>query len=646
MMIARRGTILLGYIGCFILISVFILRDSTVLAKKKTDSPTLSPTTSPSYTPTNVPTKPPTRKPTKPPTRPPTESPSQSPTDSPSSSPTITFSPSASPTDTASNRPTFIPSPSPSYRRSPAPFISSINSLTRTPTVKPTSKPTLSPTTTNLRPPTDAPTLSLPVGDQKNKNPDNGPPEEKSPDDSKDGSSNNEKPQDVVSSSPDSEDDTSITERPVDSFSPPGPLETTSINGIGNGDVGVLMPYITFDITTSGDEDASIPATEETASFFADFLNDVLDSSSRTYQYDYSHLDCDVMFSTYNQRRRLDTGYVIRVDGMAYYFDESPTEESIAQALNVYFAFWGATDLQDYFTYLGLETAVVTAIYIDDVAVSFVSNEYGGESTIKEDQNFIEDIFFNNEGELSKPVTVTVYVVGVLVAVGIALIVYRIRIGCRRRRSQNVDTQSFETFNTDGDEEKIALSDASAKQSDATAKRMNISVPKKSYSKVKSDKEKRLSINPHCTQTDNLYQQSHITQEIVSDQIKSVDPNPAPGKDLDKCSSVSPDSTGSCGSDQQYKIQENVLCRTNQKSDMDSTKESVLIQTIDVDDADRSINPNSTESRSVDPPSCTQVSVLDQINNNDSKSDMDNKIKPDSSNIKRLDPPSRIQESV
>jgi hypothetical protein len=191
-------------------------------------------------------------------------------------------------------------------------------------------------------PPTDAPTLSLSVPvDQKNKNPDNGPPEDKSPDDSKDDSSNSEKPQDVVSSPPDSEDDISITERPIDSFSPPGPVETTSINGIGNGDVGVLMPYITFDITTSGDEDASIPATEETASFFANFLNDVLNSSSGTYQYDFSHLDCDVMISTFNQRRRLDTGYVIRVDGMAYYFDDSPSEESIAQTLNVYFAFGG-----------------------------------------------------------------------------------------------------------------------------------------------------------------------------------------------------------------------------------------------------------------------------------------------------------------
>jgi hypothetical protein len=163
------------------------------------------------------------------------------------------------------------------------------------------------------------------------------------------------------------------------------------------------------------------------------------------------------------------------------------------------------------------------------VAVSFVSNDYGGESTIKEDQNFNEDIFYNNEGELSKPVTVTVYVMVVLLAVGIAFIVDRIRIGHRRRRSQNVDTQFFETSNTDGDEEKIALSDASAKQSDTTAKHMNVSVPKKSYGKVKS---------------------------------------------------------------------------------------------------------------------YTQGSVLNQINNNDSKSDMDSSIKPDSSNVKRLDPPSQIQESV
>jgi hypothetical protein len=75
---------------------------------------------------------------------------------------------------------------------------------------------------------------------------------------------------------------------------------------------------------------------------------------------------------------------------------------------------------------------------------------------------------------------------------------------------------------------------------------------------------------------------------------------------------------------------------------MDNTKESVLIQTNNVDDVDRSINPNSTETRSLDPPSNTQESVLNQINNNDSKSDMDSSIKPDSSNVKRLDPPSQI----
>mmetsp|Transcript_31482 Transcript_31482/g.35263 ORF Transcript_31482/g.35263 Transcript_31482/m.35263 type:complete len:515 (+) Transcript_31482:299-1843(+) len=512
-MVATR-TIMLGYIGYFVLICT--LRDSMVLAKepKETDSPSLPPSNSPSYTPTITPTITPTRIPTRlpSPTRKPTPYPTQSPTISPSSNSTISFIPSAFPTAnfTASNSGNFTATPS------------------TTPITKSTEEPTIKPSIS---------TLSQSFSTNQTKN------------------------------------DTSIPEKILETFPPLGPVQTTSTNGIGNGDVGVRMPLITFDVTAS-DEDASVASTEETALFFAEFLDGMLDSSSGTYKYSYSHLACDVMISTFNQRRRLDVGYFIRTDGTAYYFDDAPTTESIAQILNVYFAFWGVTDLQEYFKGLGIETAVVTAIYIDHMAVSFVSNKDNSENTIPEEdpddpgeQKFvvtIGEMFHDDEGNLSKPITIAAYATVVLIVVGLALVVCRIRI-CRRRRSRNgVNTEvSFETYpgsnSNEGDQEKGSLSEP-------TLRNMNLNT-------AKHCKTKLFSINLDCTATNNLDQPS-LTQKNKSDQMKND------GRDTDKSSSTKSDSMDTTNLDRRSQIQGDRSSQIdsvnrNQKPDTKNTKENI-----------------------------------------------------------------------
>jgi len=494
------------------------LIDSMVLAKepKETDSPSLPPSKSPSYTPTNTPTSPPTRIPTRLPTRTPTRPPTPSPTFSPSSNSTISFIPSAFPTAnfTARNSGNFTATPS------------------TTPITKSTEESTIKPS---------IPTLSQSFSTNQTKS------------------------------------DTSIPEKILVTFPPLGPVQTTSTNGIGNGDVAVRMPLITFDVTAS-DEDALVASTKETALFFAEFLDGMLDSSSGTYKYSYSHLACDVMISTFNQRRRLDVGYFIRTDGTAYYFDEAPTTESIAQILNVYFAFWGVTDLQEYFKGLGIETAVVTAIYIDHMAVSFVSNKDNSENTIPEEdpddpddpgeQKFIATIgemFYDDEGNLSKPITIAAYAVVVLIVVGLALVVCRIRIGCSRRRSRNgANTEvSFETYpgsnSNEGDQEKGSLSEP-------TLRNMNLNT-------AKHCKTKLFPINLDCAAANNLDKPS-LTQKNKSDQMKND------RRDTAKSRSTNSDSMDTTNLDRRSQIQGDRSSQIdsvirNQKPDTKNTKENI-----------------------------------------------------------------------
>lgn len=275
----------------------------------------------------------------------------------------------------------------------------------------------------------------------------------------------------------------------------------TPIAGMGKGDVRTLIPIIAFDMILS-DEDAS---TEQLPSFFTNFLDGVLAESSRTYRFDYSHLECDVIISIFDQRQPLDTGYGVRMNGIAYYFDAAPTSESLAQSLKVYFSFWGAQDLQDYLKDLGLESAIVASVSIDGETVSFVSNEDDEESRGDQNSgNMLRNIFYEDGGDLSKPAVASAYVAAVLIAVAIALIVFRHRLG-RRRNLQNGDKQSHETHS--GTNSAIALTPVNGGRdeemgffSEEVLKTYSMNGSEKKFEDPKTGMDKSRPIDPDSAQ--------------------------------------------------------------------------------------------------------------------------------------------------
>jgi hypothetical protein len=181
------------------------------------------------------------------------------------------------------------------------------------------------------------------------------------------------------------------------------------------------------------DENDSIKKIQ---SSFVHFLDGVLKEISAPYGFDYSHLDSNGVLSSFNTHEPLCTKYRLTMDGFAYYFDEAPTMESLAQSLNIYFSFWGASDLQDYFTSLGFEKAAVISISVGGENVSIVSKnvlEEGSQDGKNNDKGILS-IFYKDGGDLSKTSIVMMYAGLIVTVVAIALLVLRIRIGRRRRR--------------------------------------------------------------------------------------------------------------------------------------------------------------------------------------------------------------------
>merc|ERR1712238_165155 len=223
-------------------------------------------------------------------------------------------------------------------------------------------------------------------------------------------------------------------------------------------------------------------------------------------------------------------------------------------------------------------TAVVTAIYIDHMAVSFVSNKDNSENTIPEEdpddpddpgeQKFIATIgemFYDDEGNLSKPITIAAYAVVVLIVVGLALVVCRIRIGCSRRRSRNgANTEvSFETYpgsnSNEGDQEKGSLSEP-------TLRNMNLNT-------AKHCKTKLFPINLDCAAANNLDKPS-LTQKNKSDQMKND------RRDTAKSRSTNSDSMDTTNLDRRSQIQGDRSSQIdsvirNQKPDTKNTKENI-----------------------------------------------------------------------
>jgi len=184
-------------------------------------------------------------------------------------------------------------------------------------------------------------------------------------------------------------------------------------------------------------------SSEEIQSFFVKFLDGVLKESSESYRFDYSHLDSNGVISTLNETETFGTDYRVEMDGVSYYLDEGPTKEALVQSLSVYFSFWGAADLEDYLESNGLDGAEVVSISIDGEPVSFLSNVRDEESEQEQEkqkqdtQNVFENIFTNDDGEVSKPVVISIYSGVVVFAVLVALIVFRHRVGQRRLAESN-----------------------------------------------------------------------------------------------------------------------------------------------------------------------------------------------------------------
>jgi len=204
-------------------------------------------------------------------------------------------------------------------------------------------------------------------------------------------------------------------------------------------DVHMLLPIITFDLIVS--EDIS---TEQLQLFFIDFLDEVLQEISDTYRFDFSHLDSNGIISTFDQTQSPDMKYRVRVDGHLYYFYEAPTQESLIQSLNVYFSFWGASDLQERLANIGLDEALIVSISIGGEDVSFVSNvsEVEGQEVEIED-NASQNILLDDGGHLSKSTVVMLYTGFVIAVATISLLIFRHYIG-RKRRKRDIQSQSYE----------------------------------------------------------------------------------------------------------------------------------------------------------------------------------------------------------
>lgn len=226
--------------------------------------------------------------------------------------------------------------------------------------------------------------------------------------------------------------------------------------------LGVLRqtksPELVFDVILS-DENFSI---QNIQSFFVDFLDHILEETSSTYSFDYSHMDFNGSISTSNETQPLGSEYIVTMDGPVYYFNEAPTTQSLTQSLNVYFSFWGPSDLQQFLTDVGFEAAVVISISIGGEEISILSN-----LVEKESQEAKRNIFYTDGGDLAKATIVMMYTGIFLIIVVVALIVVRHRIGRRRLKqeteSQSYDVQSNKKSNDGADEEMGVLSKALVK---------------------------------------------------------------------------------------------------------------------------------------------------------------------------------------
>ena len=245
-------------------------------------------------------------------------------------------------------------------------------------------------------------------------------------------------------------------------------------------------------------------STEEIAQLFSDLLIDVVEEINSTYDYLYSRTALDVVVSTPD--RGLENGaYRIDINGMIYYFDEVPTTEALAHSLSVYFSLWGSSNLENYLLSNGFEEAYVVSVDIGEESIDFYDRKnFGG-----------QNIFINQEGELSKRNIVGFYILFVVAAITIVLVVYRIRLGRRRKLkrgemiSQRSSTESSASSSERQDDEDEESGIASQEQSNdsvgrkstemqqqrTTSPTIEVSIVATSKEPLKPDEKKRSPSN-------------------------------------------------------------------------------------------------------------------------------------------------------
>ena len=123
-------------------------------------------------------------------------------------------------------------------------------------------------------------------------------------------------------------------------------------------------------------------------------------------------LDYDVTQSAAAaERRRLNTGVSVTIEGMALYAvdTESPATGDIAELLKGYFSFWGIQDLEDHLYATGLTSAQDVQVYIDGSIVEVVTDE---EDPNGEDTDRVRG---STQGDSDDPTLKTGGIVGVIV---------------------------------------------------------------------------------------------------------------------------------------------------------------------------------------------------------------------------------------
>ncbi len=171
-------------------------------------------------------------------------------------------------------------------------------------------------------------------------------------------------------------------------------------------------------------------STEEIGQLFSDLLIDVVEEINSTYDYRYTRTALNVVVSA-PDRGAGSGAYRITIDGVIYYFDEVPATETLAHSLNVYFSLWGSSNMENYLLSNGFEKASVVSIDIGEESIDFYDRQnYDGR----------QNIFINQEGELSKRNIVCFYILFLVVAITIVLLVYRIRLGRRRKLKREITT--------------------------------------------------------------------------------------------------------------------------------------------------------------------------------------------------------------